>query len=531
MRGSTGALGWVVLGGALLLPGGVGAQTSGASSGTPPVRDTASVHGWSLGTLGDELARVLEITGAARVGSPMARRLSVPRGERDRFIELAPVRAGVVYNTGYPSGLNDGLLWSGRGVSGLLSGGVRMRWGPFSAAIAPEVAQQQNSEFDLRQVARPGYSPYVDPFTSGLDMPQRFGDDSFASAAPGQSYARVDVRGFTAGISTENLWWGPAMRYPLLMSSTAPGFPHVFAGTSRPIAVGIGTLAAELIWGRLTESDYYDEIVENDRSGLAALVAAFSPYGLRGLSLGFARVYQFRSDAGEWLRDPSPITAVFGGAGANRPGNEMFSVFGRWVFEESGAEVYGEWGRDDRWLDLAELVQEPDHSQAYMVGFQKVTDVGRGTAVRVHGELIGLQELAELRGSSRPLPVWYTNSQVRQGYSHWGQLLGAGVGPGADAQFLGVDALRGWGMAGLFLERIRRNTATGAALGGRRYSPREHDTELVIGVRGLYLDLRDLSISGRVSFAYRFNRNFEDDDRNVGIELRAAWSPSAGLAW
>ena len=46
----------------------------------------------------------------------------------------------------------------------------------------------------------------------------------------------------------------------------------------------------------------------------------------------------------------------------NLPGNEMASLFGRWVLPEAGAEIYGEWSRDDRFANLQDLIMEPDLS-------------------------------------------------------------------------------------------------------------------------------------------------------------------------
>src|SRR5699024_10219580 len=121
-------------------------------------------------------------------------------------------------------------------------------------------------DFAFRETAAAGHSPYNYPERpTGIDWPQRFGDNSVRSNELGQSYVRFDAYGLAAGVSTENLWWGPAQRYPILMSNTAPGFPHIFAGTGRPLDIYIGKLELEAIWGRLSESDYFDNDPDNDR--------------------------------------------------------------------------------------------------------------------------------------------------------------------------------------------------------------------------------------------------------------------------
>lgn len=476
----------------------------------------------------DDVRRIAEITGLAAPESRLVLRRSRPDSAVGGLMgELLPAESRVLLNSGYAHTGNDGLLWAGRGLSSAVSGGVRFRWRALSIAVAPEVAWQQNRAWEIRPLPRPGISAYAYPYDGGIDYPQRFGPDSFWSAGPGASHVRVDAFGAAAGLSSENLWWGPATRYPILMSSTAAGFPHAFLGTSGPLSIGIGTLEAELILGGLTESEHFDQNPLNDRTMLLGVVGAFSPRGLDGLSLGAARVYQYKPEGDGWDVDGGVILDMFLPSGSNRPGNELISLFGRWVLAP-GAEVYGEWAREDRFFDLAELLQEPDHSHALMLGMQKVAELRERLSLRVQLEAVALQHLGELRESSRPLPIFYTHHEIRQGYTHRGQLLGAWIGPGGDAQYLAVDALTDRGMGGVFLERVRRADASTAAIAARRWWPYQHDTALTFGVRGISAILEDLTVAGSASWSYRYNRDFlERDDTNIGLSLEATWSPPA----
>lgn len=482
-----------------------------------------------IGGLFDDLTRIHEILGLAPYHGRVVRRLSRPdSGAADLRITLLPVRAHGVANSGFPRTGNDGLLWAGRGASMAVSAGARLRWGPLSAALAPEIAWQQNAPYEFARVtADSGFSEFVLPFHRGIDLPQRFGDAAYVSVAPGQSHVRLDAWGAALGFSSENLWWGPAARYPILMGSTAPGFPHAFVGTSGPLGVGIGALEVELVWGRLTESDYFDVNPDNDHSMLVGLVGAFSPYLFPGLTLGGIRVFQYAAEPGGsgWDFGADALLGMFGGTPDNRPGNELASLFARWVFVESGAEVYFEWGRDDRFMDLEELIQEPDHGQVYLLGAQKVTPVHDDLSLRVQIEAVALQEQGPQREGSRFIPVVYTHSSVRQGYTHRGQLLGAWIGPGGDAQYLALDALLPWGTFGGFIERVRRVDASNAALEARRWSPYEHDTEMTFALRSLVASLGDVRLAGTLSFGYRFNRDFLGDDSNIGLAVEGAWTP------
>lgn len=433
----------------------------------------------------------------------------------------APARVSAWENSGYAVDRNNGAIWTGRGVSTAFEAGVWLRAGPVTAALAPVVGWSQNADFRIRPVARAGFSPWVYPYGGSIDLPQRFGGDAFVFADWGQSYVRADVGPVGTGFSTENLWVGPGIRNSILMSNTAGGFPHLFAGTGHPTDIWIGRLDFDVVWGWLHESDYFDANPANDRNGLVLWAFDFEPRPLPGLHLGAARAYMF-ADSASGIDPLLDILAL--GSSTNLAGNELFSIFARWVLPSADAEIYGEWARDDRYAGLTtDFLLEPDHSQAYTIGMQKLTPVG-DAALRVQAELTALQEKGEDRSGSRPLPVYYTNSEIRQGYTHHGQLLGAGIGPGSDAEFVGIDWVDGWGYGGVFVERVRRNDASAAALAARRYWPYDHDTELTGGVRGL---LRRGPWLGVASLAYsrRYNRDFLEDDDNVALSLSLTWVP------
>src|SRR4051812_30570896 len=53
---------------------------------------------------------------------------TIPHSANARFTAL-PVEARAVFNSGYPAGINDGALWSGRGASGAVAAGGTLRAG------------------------------------------------------------------------------------------------------------------------------------------------------------------------------------------------------------------------------------------------------------------------------------------------------------------------------------------------------------------------------------------------------------------
>jgi hypothetical protein len=451
--------------------------------------------------------------------------------------ELLPVRLRTVFNSAYPSGRNDGALRTGRGLSASLGIGAAARWGPLSAAIAPQALYHGNRGFETSGLPRPpGSSPYTHPwYPNRIDWPVRFGDEPYWTLDPGPSYLRLDAYGVALGISNENLWWGPALHSPLLMSDNAPGFPHLFLGTTRAMGTPLGAFETQLVWGRLEESGYFNDRAEDDRRLFAGVVVSYAPRGLEGLQLGAARAF-LRSvpptglAAGEWLVGP------FRGVKENPLGkenpeadNQLLSLFARWAFPAVGFEVYGEWAREDHWEDLKDLALQPDHSQTYLLGFQQVLEVG-GRLVRLHGESAHLRSSdPQLHG--RDNPTIYTHGQLRQGYTHRGQILGAAIGPGSIARHLGIDLLRPNGLIGLFAERISHDEDTLLRRWAPRYGPDGRDDELLAGVRQL-APLGDLEVSWEASLARRRNRHFQrlgGVDRGHLTEWN--WHLGVGLAW
>jgi hypothetical protein len=454
-------------------------------------------------------------------------------------LELVKPTLGMVLNTAYPDNRNNGALWAGRGLGSELSGGLTFRWGPLSGAVLPTLAFQQNRDFEtITTVRPPGYSPHIYPWRPGtIDWPQRFGERRFFTIDPGQSFLQAEHAGIALALSTENLWWGPAQRNPLILSNTAPGFPHLALGTARPRDVWLGALEAQAIWGRLDESPYFDGEAENDTRLFAGFIVDIQPYALPGLYLGIARAHVLALDG---LASHRRAFAPFWGMGghhedgSDHPGYQFISLFGRWAIPDAGFEIYTEWASRARWSGLNDFLREPGRDQSYLVGFQYIIPAGESW-VRLYGE--GVQ----LTGSPK-LPMeggavsFYTDERIRQGHTHRGKLLGASIGPGSDAQILGVDLFTGWGRIGAFAERTRRDEDAYYTHWTRYYGPSAHDIALAAGVRHL-LFLGDYSIGWTLSYEGRRNRNFIGlngsnwdllSERNWGLQLELGWRPGAG---
>lgn len=528
----------------------------------PPCRHPVDLELTSVDDFSADLARVLEITGAAPLRVMAVRRLSRGSGLRlcadgsdlarapllppagdpahANLVRVLPAVSFSELNSAYPLDRDNGVLWAGRGVSSAVSAGVGLRWGVLSAAFAPALVYQQNLDFETVPVDVPGYSRYANPWhTESIDWPQRFGADPYWTLDAGQSFIRIDYHGAELGLSNENLWWGPGRLNSILLGASAPGFPHLFLGTSRPVGIGIGRLDGELVWGRLSESDSWDADPTNDHRLFAGVVLGVEPRGLPGLTLGFARTYlevipPGGFSVGDYVRRPyaHPRANPQGPVGSN----QLLSFFGRWALPSAGFEAYAEWAREDNWDTFHDLLLEPEHSQGYTLGFQKVVPAG-SRSLRLFGELTHLETSTTLR-SGRGAVTFYTHSQVRQGYTQRGQLLGASIGPGSNAAAIGADLFAGRSVTGLSLERIAHDNDAYYGVWARYYGFRGHDVEFAASVRHERL-LGPFSIGGELGVSTRYNRDFLDlsevysvpdrVDHNLHARLTAAWRPGVGI--
>ncbi|HXF96313.1 MAG TPA: hypothetical protein VNI61_09465 [Gemmatimonadales bacterium] len=439
---------------------------------------TAQVPAWTLAPwLGGEeenrerLSHLLGGGGKAefllRSPSTSLDRLATSAGSRQLTL-LAP-EILLVHNSAMPFSLNDGALWAGRGWSQRLRGGIQAKWGRVRLTLAPEFIATENLWYELPppQVRLPqsaDRSPFANPWHVGdysIDAPLRFGERGLRFLDLGQSTLAVDVGAVVVGLSTENEWWGPGIRNALVMSSHAAGIPRAVVRTARPLRTPVGTVSGRWMLGGLFESDYFDASGLNDRRSLNAIAGSWTPPGVPDLTLGITRAVY--APLTRWSDVFAHGLDVLRDRGRRVPPNDstprpardqILSLFGRWVFPRDGFAVHFEWARTDPPRSLRDLLVDPSHSQGYTLGLEWARAVrdGRG-AVRLQAEVTYLENSPSSR--HRREPSFYTGAATPQGYTHRGQVVGAGIGQGASSQWIGLDYFAPTWRVGLFGGRIR----------------------------------------------------------------------------
>ncbi len=387
------------------------------------------------------------------------------------------------FNSHHPYGMNDGSMVPSKGYQTQVSAGVYAKIGPLSIQLRPELVYAQNQKFQRLADAPNGvyWNSPVTAFYNFIDMPDRMGNKPYSKVSLGQSSIRLNVGPVSAGFSNENLWWGPGVRNSLLMSNNAPGFRHLTLNTTRPIKTYIGAFEAQIIGGRLEQSGINllndptvpiairNELVPKPYEWryISGLALTYQPKWIKGLYLGFDRTYVVnRSKMGRKFGDYFPIFSKVEKVGYVTPEgtysedaaerDQILSFFAKYVLPESGAEIYFQFGRNDHSYDLRDLAVEPEHTRAYVFGFRKLIKL------RTSDEFIQLGvELTQLeRGPTnllRDYPFYYVHGQVRDGYTHQGQVLGAGIGPGGNLQTVDVSWVKGLKKIGLQVERLVNN--------------------------------------------------------------------------
>jgi hypothetical protein len=468
-----------------------------------------------------------------------------PWNDRARFLEIAgqpdslpPVASGarrmgadirVFWNSALPFSLNSGTVWAGRGVSAQISDGVAVRVARRSfsldAAIAPALVYSANSPFDILPGREPGRSTFSSPWHIGsasADLPLRFGLNDLAALTPGSSHLTLDTPIASAGVTSEETWWGPAIWNTLVLSNNAGGIPRAFVRLHPP-ASRAGAFTAELIAGGLTESLYFDTVSTNDLRSLSGLRLQWTPPGSKGSYVGVSRV-AYRTANGTSEIAAHSLDAL----GRWTDIDQITSVFGRWLFPEAHLEVYGEIARTEL-PSFRELVTQPQTSRGYTAGLQWVSARRiSGALLRVRAEATNLEQSAV--GNGPAAPDFYTGRFAPQGYTERGKIIGAAIGPGSSAQFLAADLLRTVWQGGFFLGRIRWEDDAMFRQPDITYF--NHDVSFLAGFRATRF-FQSFSVGGEATVQERINYLFQNgidnpngrgtvDAHNLTIGLRIA---------
>jgi len=364
------------------------------------------------------------------------------------------------YNSAAPFGVNDGVLWQGRGINTSITAGMSYTANGIEIVLMPTLVYSQNQAFDLMPSAYESEFGYIWGYGggAGVDAPQRFGDKPMFNASLGDSEIRFSVKTFTLGVGTQSPWVGPGRINAIMHSNNAVPYPKVDFGIRKtPFSLFsnyLGDIEARMWAGYLSESAYFDSNPANDHYLITALSVAFAPAILPGLSFFANRSYLAPWKA-ESLQSLLGLLSIdLRGGGAQDEWDQRASIGFDYLVPGAGFEVYGEAGINDYAPSLDGYIRYPFHSMVFTGGMRKAVRLSRREDIR--GEL--LAEWTNLELSQDFQFQWpatfYMHHQIVQGYANGGQWLGAGTGTGGNSQYLGFKLYYPRGSSEIFIQRV-----------------------------------------------------------------------------
>lgn len=393
-------------------------------------------------------------------------------------IGLTPIYSTSEFNSNRPYGWGNGIMVPNSGLQQYFSAGVFLTSKFFEVQVQPELTLAQNKPFfGFPDTFNRAVTLARFRFWNFSDVPERFGEGSYSNYGFGQSKAVIKYKNIEAGISTQNIWWGPGQWNALTFSNNAQGFPHLTLNTRAPLKTFIGNFESQIIIGRLENSGLFPTQIDalnqtffrtfnGDWRYLNAMMISYNPKWIPGLYIGLNRTYQQYNDLrGDSFREIFPIFDPFQkvefGFDRDREGrDQQATVFARFVAPKAKAEVYFEYGRRDHAYNWREAILNPEHARAYLFGFVKLIQLENNTKLlQVRGEVTHQQEsinrtlrYAGLVG----LYSWHMHGQAR-GFVENGQQLGVGVGPGSNVQTLEISLVEKFNKMGILLERLENH--------------------------------------------------------------------------
>lgn len=419
------------------------------------------------------------------------------------------------FNTSAPYGQNDGLLWQGRGYNTVLSGGIRFESYGFELTLKPEIAFSQNLNFDF---VTPAYINHAGFEGKGsdygyygikyIDAPQRFGNKPLFSFGFGESELRYTWNNLTLGFGTQSIWIGPAEVNPIIHSNNAPNYPKFDLGLRKTNItlpwknINLGNFEARSWWGKLSESDFFDNAPSNDHNLITAFAFAWEPSFLSGFSIGINRNMLSKwnqLNAYSLFHIYWPFIDSTAGLDEN---DQRFSLTLDYSLPAAGFEIFLEWARNDYSPNIEYVIRYPFHTQGWTGGFKKTINFSENVKGKLLLELTHLEASADYYELLNWSTTFYAHHKITQGYTNKGQWLGAGLGTGGNSQFLGLNLYYDKGDNLIFFQRTNPDLDYTMFIDSKKEPSQAEGhsaqanirTTLSLGITGNYFIFKELKI-------------------------------------
>jgi len=365
-------------------------------------------------------------------------------------LKKLPLQIGQKLNTNHPYGGNDGAMSYSKGYQFQISGGVYAQFKNIKLLLRPEYVQTASQQYKTD-----AYWGQVNP--------------AYKKFLLGNSSLRFDLGKLSMGVSTQNLWWGPGIYNSLLMSNNAQGFFHYTINTNRPIKNFLGTFQFQVISATLTQDSLQGfennglrrRVINKSDRVLSSLAVDYQPSFLKNISFGINRSLQSYKDRlpTDFVQKNIPVLgAFFGSTDVARdtfPQDQTVSVYTKWMFPKSHAELYYQFAYNDAKANWRDFWLDMSHSTAYILGFKKLFILKDEKYLDLGMEVMKLGQTPSYL--HRNAGNFYEHGQIIEGYTNQNQIMGAGSGFGNNMQTIQFSMNDGWNKLGIIFHHIQQN--------------------------------------------------------------------------
>jgi hypothetical protein len=367
-------------------------------------------------------------------------------------ISLLPINFTQKVTTHHPYGWNDGAFSLSKGYQFLIGGGVYVQWHKLKIQLRPEFVKTASGNYETNN-----YWGAVTP--------------SFKKIMPGQSSIRYDIGPVTAGISTENMWWGPGIYNSMLMSNNAPGFLHYTINTNRPVNTFAGSFQFQLQAGNLHKDNtqgyenkrLHPEIINNGNRYYNSINVSYQPKFIKNVYFGLTRTFQNytqleSSKSNGFVYTYLPVFVAFLKNTYNDDTvkrDQVAALSARWVMPKENAEMYFEFGFNDAKYNFRDLMMDMAHSSGYIWGIKKIKFINEASYLNFNIEIARLAQTTSY--INRNAGNWYEHGGIIEGYTNLNQIMGGVSGFGNNMQALAVSYNKGWNKLGFMFQHILQN--------------------------------------------------------------------------
>ncbi len=450
--------------------------------------------------------------------------------------KILPIQYNTEFNLNHPYNRNNGNMLPNRGFQHIFSLGIYSKIGPLEIQFSPEHHYGQNKNYEGFWV---GHEDIIwqrkYELWNFIDIPERFGEKRQNRELIGQSYISLNYKSLSIGVSNENLWWGPSKRNSIMMSNHPSGFKHLFIKSNKAFKTFFGDIEFQIISARLEASKYTPPSPEREYAGTKLYVPkinqngrvddwryfqggilSFSPKWIKGLNFGFIRWAQMYRGLVEgdywWMPGKPTYFPLFSNLFRKNDSiveyeeqtDQAAGIFFRWLWAKSKFEIYGEFHRNDAIYNLRDFLVDSDHTRGLTLGLSKVINK-QNNDLLISWEWTQLEQPAGnfvRRGGS-----WYEHSRVFHGYTNFGEVIGAGIGPGSNSQYLSIEKIKGFEKYKFAFEII------------------DHNNDFYV------VAFQDSSDFRRYWKDFNFHLGFDKKFRNIWLSGNLLYSRSLNYQW